>query len=107
MNRGIDFRRLQACLARVALVREPLVIFDLLLKLDDGIKYRFRRRRATRNVDVDWNDFVDALHHVIRPIETPARRARSHRDHPPWLSHLIVDLFQDRSHLIVNGAKDH
>src|SRR5262245_19411503 len=103
----VDFRRLEVCLTRVTFVREPGVALDLLLKLDDGIENGLGSRRATRNVNINRDDLVDTLHHVICAIETAACRARPHRNDPLRLSHLIVDLFQDWPHLVVDGAEDH
>ena len=63
-------------------VGEPGVVLDLLLQFDDGVENGFRRRRAAGNVDVDRNDLVDALHHVICAIESATGRAGAHRDNP-------------------------
>jgi hypothetical protein len=107
MHSCVDFRRLEARLTGVTFIREPAVALDLLLKLDDGIENGLGSRRAAGNVDINRDDLVNTLHHVIRAIEAAACRARPHRNDPPRLSHLIVDLFQDWTHLVVDRAEDH
>ena len=70
---------------------EILAPVDLLLQLEDSIKQGLGCGRATWNINVDWDD----------PVATPNDRVRvvvisttictaTHRDHPPWLGHLII-----------------
>src|SRR5436853_7920966 len=54
-------------LARVRVYHRFLL--DELLDHQDGLHYRFRRRRASWNVYVHRNYFVDALHYVIGAIK--------------------------------------
>src|SRR5439155_25213899 len=61
MNGSIEFRGFQACLARVPFVREPRVIFDLLLKVNQGFENFFRRRRAVGEGDVNENKPIGTL----------------------------------------------
>ena len=82
VNGGVDFGCLQLGLPRMPFVGKPRVGFDLLLKFDDGVEDGFGSRRTTGDVDIHRNDFVDALHDVIRAIETAACRACAHRNDP-------------------------
>ena len=103
----VEFGNLKPRLPRMTFIGEPLVVLDLLLKFDHRIQDGFRRRRAAWNVDIDRNDFIDALHHMIRSIKTTACRAGAHRNDPFRLGHLIINLFEDGPHLVVNGAEHH
>src|SRR6185369_10315666 len=64
----------------------------LLLELEDAVDQSFRRRRAAGHVDVDRDDLVDALHHVVGAVEAAGAGAGSHGDHPLGVRHLVVDL---------------
>ena len=103
----VGFRSSQRGLPGMPFVGETRVRRDLFLKLDDGVEHGFGNRRASGNVHIHGNDFVDALHHVIGAIESAACRACAHRDHPFGFGHLIVDLLENRRHLVVDGAEHH
>src|SRR5262245_39947218 len=89
------------------LVGEPRVVLNLLLEFHDGVENSFRSWRAAGNVHVHRYDLVDALHHMVRTIKTAASGARTHRDDPLWFGHLIIDLLQNRAHLVVDGSEHH
>src|SRR5687768_2878207 len=55
---------------------------DLFLELEDAVDQPLRRRRATGDVDVDRDDLVDPLHHVVGTIEATRAGAGAHRDDP-------------------------
>ena len=61
---------------------------------------------TARHVDVDGNDLVDPLGHVVGPVEAARGRAHAHRDDPLGLGHLVVDLPQHRGELVRHGARD-
>src|ERR1700681_3829425 len=46
---------------------------DLLLQLDDRVEQAFGPRRAARQIDVDRDDLVDALHDRVVVEHAPAR----------------------------------
>jgi len=106
-DRGVHLRRLQLGLPCVAFIRKTCIGFNLLLKFQNRVQDSFRNGRAARNVDIHGNDFVDALHHVIGAIESSAGRAGAHRNDPLGFGHLIVDLLQDRGHLVIDSPQHH
>ncbi len=74
---------------------------------EQGVHERLGARRAAGHVDVDRDDLVDALHHVVAVGEgAGAHRARSHRDDVLGERHLLVQELDARSHLQVDGAGD-
>src|SRR5262245_15075689 len=79
---------------------------DLVLQLHEPVDDRFRPRRAARNVYVDGNDGVDALHGRVVVIEAAGARADAEGHHPLRLRHLLVDALEDRRHLVRDRA-DH
>ena len=107
MNSRIEFGGLQAGLPWMTFIGEPRIVLHLLLKLDYGVQDCLRGWRTSGNIDINGNDFVDALHHVIGAIKSSASGARAHRDDPFRLGHLIINLFENRPHLVVNRAEHH
>lgn len=74
---------------------------DLLLELQDAIHQRLSSRRTTRNVNVHGYDSIAATHDGVRVvIIAPAVGTTSHRNDPPRLGHLIVNLPQGWGHLV-------
>jgi hypothetical protein len=104
---GIHFGRLQFGLAGVAFIRETRVRLNLFLKFQHRVQNGLGNRRTARNVDIYRNDLVDALHHVVGAIESTTSCAGAHRDNPPRFGHLVIDLLEDRRHLVVDGAQHH
>ena len=72
-----------------------------LLQLEDPIHKSFRRRWASRDVNIHWHDTITAPYHAIAVMVVPAAIcAAAHRNNPSRVRHLVVDLTQRRSHLI-------
>src|SRR5581483_42864 len=73
-----------------ALERDPLL--ELQEPVDDGL----RARRAARDVDVDRDDRVDALHDGVVVVRAARVRAVAEREHPLRVRHLLPDPAEDR-----------
>ncbi|KAF5940545.1 hypothetical protein HYC85_021712 [Camellia sinensis] len=92
-------------------MKEILAPVDLLLQLEDSVKQGLGSRRATRNINVNWDNPVTTTNNRVRVmvISTTICTA-SHRDDPPWLGHLIIDpaiiLAESGGHLIGESASD-
>src|SRR5579884_4019764 len=85
---------------------EQLAVADLLVQREDPVQERLRAGRTAGHVHVHGHDLVDALDDRI-VVEHPARaRADAHRDDPLRLDHLVVDLTQDRGHLLAEATGD-
>src|SRR5947199_9611628 len=85
----------------VKLTRDGVGTPDLVLELEDPVEQRFGRRRATWHVNVDGHDAIASTHDRVGVmVVTTAVGARSHRDHPPRLGHLVVDFAKRRGHLL-------
>jgi len=77
----------------------------LLLQLENAVHQSFARRRASRHVDIHWDDSVTPSHHGITVVIIAAAiRAAAHADHPSRFRHLVVHLSQRRSHLVGQRA---
>src|SRR5205823_2882406 len=64
---------------------------DALLKQDDALEQRLGAGRAPGDVDVDWDDLVDALGHRVRvPVGAAAVGAGPHGDDVLGVGHLLV-----------------
>ena len=50
---------------------------------------------------------LNALKHGVRIEYAAATRAGAHAQYPFWLSHLLIHLTQNRSHLFGDGAHHH
>ena len=101
-----DLRHVDVGAAARRPAAHQLAVLDQLVQRLDGVEQRLGRRRATRRVDVDRHDLVDALDEGV-VVEHPAgRRAHAHRDHPLGLHHLVVDLAQHRRHLLADPTGD-
>src|SRR5581483_9276058 len=83
-----------------------LPAFDFVFELEDAVHEAIRGRRTARNPDVDGNHLIDALHDVINAIEAARRRARTHGEHVLRFRHLVVDLLEDGTHFVDDGAGD-
>ena len=59
------------------------------------------------HVHIDRQELVDALHDAVDVVHAARVGARSHRDDPARLHHLLVELLDDRRHLDEHGAGDH
>jgi hypothetical protein len=82
-----------------------LCVPHLLLQLEDTVHQRFRRWRASRNVNVHRHDPVAPSRDRVAVVVVSATIcAATHRDDPPRVGHLVVHLPQRRSHLIGKGA---
>ena len=49
-----------------------LLIVDLALQFHECVKQRFRARRATGDVNIDWDVTVDAFENVVTLFKRPA-----------------------------------
>src|ERR1700754_5084607 len=64
---------------------------DLFLQQSDGVNQLLRTRGASRNVDIDRDDLIDALQYRV-VVENSARRgAGAHGDDPFGLRHLLPE----------------
>src|SRR6185503_1578770 len=79
---------------------------DLVLDEQETVEHRFRTRRATRDVDVAGDDFVDARDGRVVVVEAAAAGTRAERHDPARLHHLRVDALQDRR-LALRDRADH
>src|SRR5580658_1612298 len=81
------------------------IAFNLALQLNHTVQQGLRRGRTARHVDIHRYDAIAAADHGIGIVVVAAAiGAGTHRDHPAWLGHLVVDLAQCRRHLIHQGA---
>src|SRR5947209_14609551 len=99
----------RVALADLAPAREPPLADDLVLHAEEPFGERLRARRATRDVDVDGDDLVDALAHRIGELEEAAAvGAASHADDVLRLGHLLVEELAALGHLVGQGpGHDH
>src|SRR5215472_16082150 len=66
---------------------------DLLLQQQNAVEQRLRCRRAPWNINVHRHDPIAAAHYGIRVmIIAAAVGAGAHRNNPPRLRHLVVNL---------------
>ncbi len=83
------------------------LVFHEFLDFHDAVDDLLGSRRAARHINIDRNDFIDALQNRIRVKNAARRRASSDRQNPFWLSHLDINLLQNRPHFFRNRAHDH
>src|SRR5262249_37548400 len=86
---------------------DKVLFFNQLTNHQNGLQNRFRRRRATWNIDVHRYDFVNSLHYVISSMKPSGGRASSHAQNPFRIRHLFVYPFEHRAHLVGDGSHDH
>ena len=80
----------------------------LALQLHQSVEHRLGTGRAARDVDVDGQDFVDALDHVVGLLEgSAADGAAPHGNHILGVGHLVVEALEHRGHLVGDGAGHH
>src|SRR5579863_3031702 len=79
---------------------------DFVLQLEQGVEKIFGARRASGDVDIRRDDFVDALQYGVGIERAAHGRARAHRDDPLRVGHLIVDALYYRGHFQRDGAGD-
>ena len=87
-------------------VGAELGVLDLVVQLEDRVDQHLRARRAAGEVHVDRDDVVDALDDRVVVEHAAGDGADAHREHPLGLGHLVVDLAQDRGHLLADPAGD-
>ncbi len=81
-------------------------VLDLVVQLEDRVDQHLGARRAAGEVHVDGYDVVDALDDRV-VVEHAARAgAHAHREDVLGLGHLVVDLAQDRRHLVADASGD-
>jgi hypothetical protein len=85
-------------------VGAELGVLDLVVELEDRVHEHLGARRAAGQVDVDGHDVVDALHDRVVVEHAAGAGAHAHRDDPLRLGHLVVDLPDDRRHLLRDAA---
>src|SRR6056297_1185025 len=71
--------------------QRPALGTDLALQHRQPLQQRLGPRRTTRHVDVDGQEFVYALDHAVDVVHAPGIGARSHRDDPLRLQHLVIE----------------
>ena len=73
----------------------------LLLQLEDTVHQRLACRRASRHIDVHWNDSVATSCNTVAVVIVPASVCTAtHTDNPSGVGHLIVHLPEGRRHLV-------
>ena len=83
-----------------------LVRFDQAVQGLDRVNQRLRGGRATGRIHVDGHDLVHTLHDCIVIEHSTGAGADAHRDDPLGLHHLVIDLAQDRCHLLAHATRD-
>ena len=84
-----------------------LSMAHLLLKLEYPVHECLRRRRASRDVDINRHYPITAPGNTVAVvIITSSVRARSHRYHPSGVGHLIIDLSKRGSHFVGQSASN-
>ncbi len=80
---------------------------DFALQFHESVQQRFWPRRATGNVNINWDVTVDTFEHVIALLERPAGNgARAHRNHIFWIGHLVVEPDDLRRHFFCHRTGD-
>src|SRR5262245_52762264 len=79
----------------------------LLLQQHQPLQHRFRTWWAASNVDINWNDPINALHCRIVAIESSRGGACPEGYYPFWLAHLVVHALEYGGNFMVDGAYDH
>src|SRR5580700_4733794 len=80
------------------------LFLDLFLEESDGVNQLLRTRRAARNIYIDGNNLVYALHQSVIVEHAARGRAGSHRDHPLRFRHLLPELADHWSHFVGDAA---
>ena len=101
----LDFRHQLGCELGF-LSQERLFALDLFLQTHESFQKRFGARGTSRDINIDWDQLIDALQDGVTPIHPTARRARTHRDTPFRFRHLLPDPFNRQGHLVGDGAGD-
>src|SRR5439155_2251697 len=87
-------------------LERTLFAVDLLLELEDGVENSFGTRRASRDVNVNGNNLIAALHDGVIIEDAAGSGASAHGDDPLGLGHLIVKLANDRRHFLGEAPCD-
>ena len=78
------------------------------LQLHQAVKHRFGPRRTAGYIDIDRQNLVHAVQHVVRLLEgSAADGAAAHGDHILRIGHLVVKAPEHRGHFVGDGAGDH
>src|SRR5882672_8668642 len=93
--------------SRIATGSVPLHLRgDLVLQLHEPVDHRLGSGWTARDVDVDRDDRVDALHGGVVVVEAAGARAHAEGDDPLRLGHLVVDALEDGRHLVADRPDD-
>jgi len=92
--------------AVVTFALATLAVLDAVLELDDAVEEGLGAGRATGDVHVDGDDPVDALDDGVVVEDAAAGCAIAHGDDPLGFWHLVVNLAQNRSHLLAYASRD-
>src|SRR5271163_2198315 len=86
----------------------PAFVLDFFLQQGDGVDELFGARRTSRNINIDGDDLVDALHQCV-VLENAARGGTgSHGNYPLRFRHLLPQLPDHWRHLVRDAAgNDH
>ncbi len=79
---------------------------DLLVQREDRVHQRLGTRRTAGRVDVHGHDLIDSLDDGVVVEQSSGRCAHAHGDDPLRFHHLVVDLTQDRRHLLADATGD-
>jgi len=61
----------------------------------------FSGGRATRDVNIDWDDTIASSHDGVGVVIVAASvGATAHRDDVAWIGHLVVNLSESGGHLV-------
>src|SRR5207244_13452142 len=99
----LEFRRKLVCELRF-LSKEGLLARDLFLQTHESLQKRFGAGGAPRDINVDWDQLIDALQDSVTSIHPAARCARAHRDTPFRFRHLPPAPFYRQPHLLCYRA---
>lgn len=82
-------------------------LHHLLLQLEHTIHQGLGSWWAPWHVNINWNQSVTSSNNRVRiMVVATTVGARSHRDDPSWVWHLVIHLPQRRSHLVGDSAGD-
>ncbi len=88
------------------LIDEGFFAVDFALEAHEAFEEGFWARRAAGDVDVDWDDAVDALEDGVGAVHAAGGGAGTHGDAPFWFRHLVPDAFDGEGHFVGDGASD-
>ena len=92
--------------ARLDVAGRPIAGGDLVLQQQETVDDGFGPRRAAGHVDVGVDELVDAGNGRVVVVEAARRGARSEREDPLRVGHLLVDALQHGGLALADRADD-